>query len=109
MKINADYRLDYDMDDIRIQKRGADGWCDLAPISETAAMVSLETHHWPGNVRELRNVVERAVYRHEDPERAISEITFDPFHSPWAPSGTAPQPVAPAESDGSASLGSRTR
>ena len=45
----------------------------------------LEAYHWPGNVRELRNVVERAVYRHEDPEREIDEIQFDPFHSPWAP------------------------
>jgi psp operon transcriptional activator len=49
------------------------------------AMAELEVYHWPGNVRELRNVVERAVYRHEDPERAIDEIVFDPFHSPWAP------------------------
>ncbi len=36
-------------------------------------------------MRELRNVVERAVYRHEDPERPIDQIQFDPFHSPWAP------------------------
>ena len=49
------------------------------------ALAALETYHWPGNVRELRNVVERAVYRHEDPERPIDEIQFDPFHSPWAP------------------------
>src|SRR5690242_19888077 len=49
------------------------------------AMAELEVYHWPGNVRELRNVVERAVYRHEDPERAIDEIIFDPFRSPWAP------------------------
>ena len=49
------------------------------------AMAELEVYHWPGNVRELRNVVERAVYRHEDPERPIDEINFDPFHSPWAP------------------------
>ncbi len=48
------------------------------------AMAALEAYHWPGNVRELRNVIERAVYRHEDPERAIDEIVFDPFHSPWA-------------------------
>src|SRR5437764_424683 len=52
------------------------------------AHAELEAYHWPGNVRELRNVVERAVYRHEDPERAIDEIVFDPFHSPWAPSAT---------------------
>jgi psp operon transcriptional activator len=49
------------------------------------AMAELEVYHWPGNVRELRNVIERAVYRHEDPERAIDEIVFDPFRSPWAP------------------------
>jgi psp operon transcriptional activator len=50
------------------------------------ALAALDAWHWPGNVRELRNVVERAVYRHEDPEREIDEIVFDPFHSPWAPS-----------------------
>src|SRR5438270_906473 len=44
-----------------------------------------EAYPWPGNVRELRNVVERAVYRHEDPERPVDQIQFDPFHSPWAP------------------------
>jgi psp operon transcriptional activator len=49
------------------------------------AMAEFEAYHWPGNVRELRNVVERAVYRHEDPERPIDDIVFDPFHSPWAP------------------------
>jgi len=48
------------------------------------AMGELEAYHWPGNVRELRNAVERAVYRHEDPERPVDEIVFDPFHSPWA-------------------------
>ena len=50
------------------------------------AVAELEAYPWPGNVRELRNVVERAVYRHEDPERPIDEINFNPFHSPWAPS-----------------------
>jgi psp operon transcriptional activator len=48
----------------------------------------LEAYPWPGNVRELRNVIERAVYRHEDPERPIDEINFNPFHSPWAPTAT---------------------
>ena len=60
------------------------------------AMAALEAYHWPGNVRELRNVVERAVYRHEDPERVIDEIVFDPFHSPWAPTGAAAAPFSPA-------------
>ena len=46
--------------------------------SAPRAMAELEAYHWPGNVRELRNVVERAVYRHEDPERPIDEIQFDP-------------------------------
>jgi psp operon transcriptional activator len=61
------------------------------------ALAELESYAWPGNVRELRNVIERAVYRHEDAERPVDEIIFDPFHSPWAPtSGQAPSPgVAP--------------
>ena len=50
------------------------------------ALGELENYPWPGNVRELRNVIERAVYRHEDAERPVDEIVFDPFHSPWAPS-----------------------
>ena len=54
-------------------------WPGFAP----EAMLMLENHPWPGNVRELRNVVERAVYRHEDPERAVDAIQFDPFASPW--------------------------
>jgi psp operon transcriptional activator len=53
------------------------------------AVAELEAYAWPGNVRELRNVVERAVYRHEDPERPIDDIQFDPFHSPWAPQAAA--------------------
>lgn len=50
-----------------------------------AASVALEAHAWPGNVRELRNVVERAVYRWDDPERPVDAIEFDPFASPWQP------------------------
>jgi psp operon transcriptional activator len=59
------------------------------------ATAQLEAYPWPGNVRELRNVVERAVYRHEDPEREIDEINFDPFHSPWAPTSTGTVATAP--------------
>jgi psp operon transcriptional activator len=55
------------------------------------AVAELEAYNWPGNVRELRNVVERAVYRWEDPERDIDALQFDPFHSPWAPTATQPQ------------------
>ena len=58
------------------------------------ALAELEAYGWPGNVRELRNVIERAVYRHEDPERPVEEIVFDPFHSPWAP--VAREAVSPA-------------
>ncbi len=53
------------------------------------AMADLEAFGWPGNVRELRNSVERAVYRHENPERPIDEIVFNPFYSPWAPADEA--------------------
>jgi psp operon transcriptional activator len=53
------------------------------------ALAELVGHDWPGNVRELRNVVERAVYRWEDPERPIETIEFDPFASPWQPRGEA--------------------
>jgi psp operon transcriptional activator len=65
------------------------------PGFSSRASGELEAYHWPGNVRELRNVVERAVYRHEDPERAIDEIQFDPFHSPWAPMASTSRVAAP--------------
>jgi len=58
-------------------------------------MADLETYPWPGNVRELRNVVERGVYRHENPERPIEEMVFNPFYSPWAPEQSF-QPAAPS-------------
>jgi len=64
-------------------------WPGFAPDAKHA----LENYPWPGNVRELRNAVERAVYRHEDPERAIPDIQFDPFLSPWVPA-TAPAVAA---------------
>jgi psp operon transcriptional activator len=69
------------------------------------ALGELETYPWPGNVRELRNVVERAVYRHENPERPIEEIQFDPFHSPWAPPGQtmhSAEPMADATEEANA-------
>jgi psp operon transcriptional activator len=74
------------------------------PGFSSRAMAALEAHHWPGNVRELRNVVERAVYRHEDAERPVDEIQFDPFYSPWAPSvsrvaAAAPGAVAQSETE----------
>ena len=65
------------------------------PGFSTRALADLDAWNWPGNVRELRNVVERAVYRHEDPERPVDEIIFDPFHSPWAPAKAGASPPAP--------------
>jgi psp operon transcriptional activator len=53
------------------------------PGFSSNALAMLEAYPWPGNVRELRNVVERAVYRAEDPEREVDSIQFDPFASPW--------------------------
>lgn len=45
----------------------------------------LSDYTWPGNVRELKNVVERAVYNCQDDSKAIAEIVFDPFESPFRP------------------------
>ena len=63
----------------------------------TRAVAALLGYDWPGNVRELRNVVERAVYRWDDPERPIEAVEFDPFASPWrmAPLRPAAPDVAP--------------
>jgi psp operon transcriptional activator len=58
---------------------------------------ALASHDWPGNVRELRNVVERAVYRWDDPETPVDAIQFDPFESPWRP--LAPSPTVAAGDD----------
>lgn len=49
------------------------------------ALTALRSHPWPGNVRELKNVIERAVYRLEDPEEPLRDLSFDPFDSPWRP------------------------
>ena len=43
---------------------------------------TLRGYKWPGNVRELKNVIERCVYRC-DPDEQVTEITFDPFESPY--------------------------
>jgi psp operon transcriptional activator len=53
------------------------------PGFSASASARLLSYDWPGNIRELRNVVERAVYRWQDPERPIDAIQFDPFESPW--------------------------
>lgn len=59
-------------------------------FTETAREALL-CYPWPGNVRELKNVVERAVYSAPEPEEGISSIVFDPFESPWRPSGPEAQ------------------
>jgi psp operon transcriptional activator len=58
---------------------------------------AMENHLWPGNVRELRNVIERAVYRWNDPAQPIDYIQFDPFESPWKPIASNAVPISDAE------------
>ncbi|MEK7342888.1 MAG: phage shock protein operon transcriptional activator [Pseudomonadota bacterium] len=75
------------------------------PGFTAACAAELEGYGWPGNVRELRNVVERAVYRWDEPNKPISRITFDPFASPWKPKALMPRAeeggaTAPAPSVG---------
>jgi psp operon transcriptional activator len=62
------------------------GW-DSWPGWSATAQALLEQYHWPGNVRELRNVVERAVYRWPDTDKAVGAIIFDPFDSPFGLGG----------------------
>jgi psp operon transcriptional activator len=68
-------------------------------------VAEMEAYPWPGNVRELRNVVERAVYRAEDPERPIDEVQFDPFQSPWAAADIPAPRVQTAAASAEASEG----
>jgi psp operon transcriptional activator len=42
-------------------------------------------YDWPGNIRELKNVVERAVYRNNNPHIPVHEIILDPFESAFRP------------------------
>jgi psp operon transcriptional activator len=63
---------------------------DVFPGFSDAAAARLNAYHWPGNVRELRNVVERSVYRMEDPAQRLDEIILNPFGEFSAP---APPPV----------------
>ena len=46
---------------------------------------SLLEYHWPGNIRELKNVVERSVYRSNNPHLPVHELIIDPFDSPFRP------------------------
>ena len=49
---------------------------------------TLRDYHWPGNVRELKNVVERAVYRCNNPYLPVHDIVIDPFESEYRPQTT---------------------
>jgi psp operon transcriptional activator len=55
-----------------------------------AAAAKLNAYPWPGNVRELRNVVERSVYRMDDPGRVLDDVILDPFGEVAAPVPGAP-------------------
>ncbi len=51
------------------------------------ARQSIMDYHWPGNIRELKNVVERSVYRCNNPHLPVHEVVVDPFESPYRPQG----------------------
>ena len=53
-------------------------------FTEKAKRSMLE-YHWPGNIRELKNVVERSVYRCNNPHLPVHELIIDPFESPYRP------------------------
>lgn len=53
-------------------------------FSEKAKRTLLD-YHWPGNVRELKNVVERSLYRTNNPYVPVHSIQLDPFESPYRP------------------------
>lgn len=53
-------------------------------FSEKAKRMLLD-YEWPGNVRELKNVVERSVYRTNNPYVPVHDILLDPFASPYRP------------------------
>ncbi|WP_206484469.1 phage shock protein operon transcriptional activator [Thalassotalea sp. G2M2-11] len=54
-------------------------------FTEKAKRAMLE-YHWPGNIRELKNVVERSVYRCNNPHLPVHDLVIDPFESPYRPS-----------------------
>jgi len=71
---------------------------------------TLLDYDWPGNIRELKNVVERAVYRTNNPHLPVHEIILDPFESAFRPKGrvktndrvsaeSAPSPAAASVSE----------
>ncbi len=51
------------------------------------ARQAMMDYHWPGNIRELKNVVERSVYRCNNPHLPVHDLVVDPFESPYRPQG----------------------
>ena len=71
-------------------------------FTEKARRTLLE-YDWPGNIRELKNVVERAVYRCNNPHLPVHEIILDPFESAYRPKArikTQDRIAEPAETPG---------
>jgi psp operon transcriptional activator len=82
-------------------------WELFSGFSAKAKEAMLE-YEWPGNVRELKNVVERSLYRSNNPHVPVHELVIDPFESPYRPQskvrtrdrqrmGELPAPVAAPE------------
>lgn len=65
------------------------------------ATQTLLNYAWPGNIRELKNVVQRSVYRQQDPNEAVDNIVLNPFATDWD-SITSSQPHTPQDTDQSA-------
>lgn len=53
-------------------------------FTEKAKRAMLE-YSWPGNIRELKNVIERSVYRCNNPHLPVHDLIIDPFDSPFRP------------------------
>jgi psp operon transcriptional activator len=53
-------------------------------FTEKAKRAMLE-YNWPGNIRELKNVIERSVYRCNNPHLPVHDLIIDPFESPFRP------------------------
>jgi psp operon transcriptional activator len=62
-------------------------------FSEKAKRTLLD-YHWPGNIRELKNVVERSVYRNNNPHIPVHELVIDPFESPYRPQVSIRHPTS---------------
>lgn len=74
-------------------------------FSERAKRTMLN-YAWPGNVRELKNVVERSVYRNNNPHIPVHDLVVDPFESPYRPTtrikkatSSLPKMVQPTDID----------